>query len=303
MHRTSIVRPARTALLLVMLLGGCRIEDDASFRRASASRVAATSPGGALAGENDPGADTLVPAGPSGDAIRRGRAILLATRDSLPANVGNGLRCVSCHLDEGRRPHAMPWTGVYARFPQYRSRRDRVERLEDRINDCFMRSLAGRALPAESPAMRDIVAYMAHLSRGVPVGAGVAGQGVDTVRVTERGDPARGKAVFTSQCARCHGPNGEGTKLATPLWGPRSFTIGAGMARWRVTASFVRHNMPNDRPESLSDAEAVDVAAFITSQRRPDFPGKEFDWPRGNAPPDAAYKTLAPKPRRSAGGA
>ena len=289
-------------MLAIALLAACRIEDDASFRRASAARVTAVSPGGAATSADDPAIDAEVPPGPAGDAIRRGRAILLATRDSLPANVGNGLRCVSCHLDEGRRPHAMPGTGVNARFPQYRSRRDRVERLEDRVNDCFLRSLAGRPLPAESPAMRDIVAYMAHLSRGVPVGAGVPGQGVDTVRITERGDPVAGQGVFVAQCARCHGPNGEGTKLATPLWGPRSFTIGAGMARWRVAASFIRHNMPNDRPETLTDAEAVDVAAYVTGQRRPDFAGKERDWPRGNAPPDAAYKTVAAKSRRSAAG-
>src|SRR5438270_13286286 len=31
----------------------------------------------------------------------RGRALLLATRDSLPHNVGNSLRCASCHLDNG----------------------------------------------------------------------------------------------------------------------------------------------------------------------------------------------------------
>src|SRR4029078_10926245 len=39
----------------------------------------------------------------------RGRALLTATRDSLPRNVGNGLRCASCHLDAGLRRDAMPW--------------------------------------------------------------------------------------------------------------------------------------------------------------------------------------------------
>ena len=48
-------------------------------------------------------ADSLIPDGPLGASIRRGRALLAATRDSLPAHVGNALRCVSCHLDGGRR--------------------------------------------------------------------------------------------------------------------------------------------------------------------------------------------------------
>ncbi|HEX5970635.1 MAG TPA: hypothetical protein VFY85_01845, partial [Gemmatimonadaceae bacterium] len=31
-------------------------------------------------------------------SIRRGHALLIATRDSLPGHVGNNLRCTSCHL-------------------------------------------------------------------------------------------------------------------------------------------------------------------------------------------------------------
>ena len=72
-----------------------------------------------------------LPKGDLGVAVLRGRAILGATRDSLPNHVGNALRCTSCHLDEGRRPNAMPWVGVTARFPQYRSRSASVQRLED----------------------------------------------------------------------------------------------------------------------------------------------------------------------------
>src|SRR5437867_10636736 len=60
-------------------------------------------------------ADSLIPAGRLGDAIRRGRALLVATRDSLPGHVGNGLRCASCHLDEGRRPTGS-LVGVYSRY-------------------------------------------------------------------------------------------------------------------------------------------------------------------------------------------
>ena len=41
----------------------------------------------------------------------------------------------------------------------------------------------------------------------------------------------------------------------------------------------------------------IDVARFINSQPRPDFKGKERDWPRGDPPPDVAYRTMA-APRR-----
>src|SRR5882672_4674571 len=87
-----------------------------------------------------PAATHEIPAGPLGDAIRRGRALLVATPESLPAHVGNRLRCVSCHLDEGRRETGS-WVGVYARFPQYRARSGTIETIEYRVNDCFRRSM------------------------------------------------------------------------------------------------------------------------------------------------------------------
>src|SRR2546423_15465013 len=63
-------------------------------------------------------ADSLIPAGPYGNSVRRGRALLVSTQDSLPTHVGNKLRCTSCHLDEGRRENGA-WVGGFARYPQY----------------------------------------------------------------------------------------------------------------------------------------------------------------------------------------
>lgn len=280
-------------LLLVVAAAGCRLE-----RRPPppAAGVPAAGPAPSpLAYRALP--DSLIPEGPLGEAIRRGRAILLATKDSLPGHVGNGLRCTSCHLDAGTRPGAGPWLGVTARFPQYRSRNDRINSLEDRINDCFERSMAGTALPAGSGAMQDIIAYFAWLSRGVPVGAAVEGEGYPRLDPLA-GDTGKGRDIFSAQCARCHGPNGEGLRagpviVGAPLWGDSSFTIGAGMARVRTAAAFIRANMPFDTPGVLTDQQAFDVAAYITARPRPDFAGKEYDWPLGNPPPDVAYPTRA----------
>ncbi|MEP6690386.1 MAG: c-type cytochrome [Gemmatimonadaceae bacterium] len=239
-------------------------------------------------------ADSEIPAGPLGVSIRRGRALLLDTRDSLPRNVGNALRCASCHLDGGMRAWSSPWIGVYARFPQYRSRSASVNVLEDRINDCFERSMNGTALSATSREMRDIVAYMAFLSRGIPVGGEVEGQGFAKLTPVA-GDSTRGARLFGATCAVCHGAAGEGTRVAPPVWGNGSYNIGAGMARARTAAAFIRRNMPYDKPGTLSDADAFDLAAYIDSRPRPDLPGKERDWPNGDAPPDVAYPTLARK--------
>jgi thiosulfate dehydrogenase len=232
-----------------------------------------------------------------GVSALRGRALLMATKDSLPHNVGNSLRCASCHLDNGLRKNAMPWVGSYSRFPQYRPRSGKVDLIEDRINDCFERSLNGRALSPSGRDMRDIVAYFAFLSRGIPVGAEIDGQGLARLKPLA-GNVNRGVALFTSTCARCHGADGHGTALAPPLWGARSYNVGAGMANIITSASFIRALMPIDRPGQLTEQQAFDVATYINTRPRPDFPAKVHDWPKGGKPPGANYRILsAPRPK------
>lgn len=232
-----------------------------------------------------------VPDGPIGASILRGHAILQATRDSLPGHVGNRLRCTSCHLNGGTIQGMLPWVGVYARFPQYRARSGHVIDLEERIGDCFERSLNGTSPAYNSPEMRDMIAYMAWLSREVPVGWRVAGQGMAALEPLVP-DTAAGRATFEVECARCHGLDGNGLiPPATPLWGDESFNIGAGMSRLRTAAAFIKSAMPQDKPGTLSDQDAFNVAAYMNSHARPDFPGKELDWPNGDPPPDVAYST------------
>jgi thiosulfate dehydrogenase len=236
-------------------------------------------------------ADSEIPAGPLGASIRRGRALLAATRDSLPAHVGAELRCASCHLDEGTRVNASPLVGVYARFPQFRKRSASVATIEDRVNDCFQRSMNGRALAHDSPDMRDIVAWLAFLSRGVPVHRDTTPRGIPLLAAMSA-DPARGRATFTTTCAACHGMEGQGTPAGPPLWGAKSFNVGASMARLRTAASFIKYNMPSDRPGTLTAQQAFDLAAYMNSHARPDLAGKESDWPNGDAPEDVPYETV-----------
>jgi len=61
------------------------------------------------------------------------------------------------------------------------------------------------------------------------------------------------------------------------------------MARVTVAASFIKSNMPRGLGWTLTDDEAVDVAAYVNSQPRPDFPGKQNDWPKGGKPADVPY--------------
>jgi thiosulfate dehydrogenase len=55
--------------------------------------------------------------------------------------------------------------------------------------------------------------------------------------------------------------------------------------------------MPFDKPGTLTDQQAFDVAAYIDALPRPDSPGKELDWPKGGAPEDVPYVTKGRTPR------
>jgi thiosulfate dehydrogenase len=233
-----------------------------------------------------------IPADSLGASIRRGLTLLRFTPEILPAYVSSNLRCVSCHQNDGTKASSAPLTGSHARFPKYLARSGAVIALADRVNFCMTRSLAGRALPDDSREMIDILAYLAFISRDYPVGhkSGSA-DGLLAMKDTLTGVASRGEAIYATTCVACHQTDGGGTGPIPALWGPKSYSIGASMARSERAASFISHNMPQSAPGTLTPQQAFDLAAFINSHERPDSPGKELDWPRGDAPKDVPYAT------------
>jgi thiosulfate dehydrogenase len=254
-----------------------------------------------------------VPDDPFGALVKYGYALFTDTANEIGPTVadparrfaGNNLTCQNCHLQGGTQPYAMPLTGVWGQFPQYRAREGAVDTLEERINGCMERSVNGRSLPLESREMRAFISYMRWLSTGIPDGAKLAGAG--TLRVTEperAADPGRGAEVFSRTCAACHGEDGRGQRAPSgagyqfpPLWGPDSFNNGAGMSRLLTAAAYAMHNMPLGTTYSapvLSDEEAYDVAGFIVSQQRPEKPHLDRDFPvRLQKPIDTPYGPYA----------
>jgi thiosulfate dehydrogenase len=288
----TAARSARAPLLVVLLgaLAACERTDGttaAAAATAAATAGAPEAPAGPLAYAPPP--DSLIPDDSLGAAIRRGRALLVRTTDSLPAYAPGNIQCASCHLDAGRRPDAAPLIGVAARFPKYMDRSGAVVSIQDRVNYCFTRSMSGTRLPPDSREMTDIVAYLAFLSQGVPQGAEVRGTGMPKMPALT-GDATRGEQIYATTCVACHQADGQGLPPAFPaLWGPKSYSIGASMAREERAASFIRHFMPQTNPGSLTDQQAFDVAAYVNAKPRPDSPGKEDDWPLGGAPADVPY--------------
>lgn len=286
----------------IMLMAACGDNSRTGAARPSGEKDAAMGKSAAKveAGPLDytPPPDSMIPNDALGKSIRRGLALILHTTDSLPAYAPGNIQCASCHIDGGRRRDAAALIGVHARFPKYMDRSDAVIPLEDRVNYCFTRSLAGTQIPPGSREMQDIIAYLAFISTGVPVGAHVKGEGMPKMPALS-GDSARGATLFASTCVACHGIEGKGNPPLIPaLWGPGSYSIGASMAREERAATFIRHFMPQSNPGSLTDQQAFDLSAYINSHPRPDSPEKEKDWPSGGAASDVPYNTAGHKAYR-----
>src|SRR5688572_10179196 len=74
--------------------------------------------------------------------------------------------------------------------------------------------------------------------------------------VAAAGRARSGEEIYRADCARCHGPTGEGVadKHDEPLYGDRSV---------KSLARLITRTMPEDRDEKTPPAEAEKVAAYI----------------------------------------
>ncbi len=203
--------------------------------------------------------------------------------------ISNGMNCQNCHLQAGTAVFGNNYGSVASLYPKFRARSGAVENIHKRVNDCFERSLNGKALDTTSKEMQAIVAYINFVGSNVPKGTMAQGSGFKDLAWLDRAaDPLKGQAVYVAKCQSCHQQNGEGiltpdeTESTYPaLWGKNSFNDGAGLYRISNFAKFVKYNMPlgvtHENPQ-LTDEEAWDVAAFVTTQTRPHV-NTPKDWP------------------------
>lgn len=214
-----------------------------------------------------------LPSGPVGRSIAYGHDLIVDTRHLMKGYVRAKMSCEACHLDAGTKARGGSFVGTYARFPQWNTRAHRVITLQDRLAECFLYSMNGRPPAYASKAMIAMVAYIAWLSRGTPVGAAQPKADRYIEPLPERAPNfVHGLAIYAKRCASCHQTDGGGIAGAfPPLWGPSSFNNGAGMAHINRMTGFVRYNMPQNAPGSLSLADAYDVSGYVLSHKRPRF--------------------------------
>ena len=249
---------------------------------------------------------STIPDNQEGELIRYGQKLITNTSEYLGpkgsvAHISNGMNCQNCHLNAGRTSFSNHFAKVASGYPRFRPRSARIETIEYRVNDCLERSLNGQKLDSASKEMRAFVAYFQWIGKDVRSEDVISDAAVEALPFMNRpADPAKGKILYFAKCKVCHGRNGEGTMrydslgfIYPPLWGPNSYNIGAGLHRLTRLSGFIKNNMPfgsTYQNPQLTDEEAWDIAAYITSQPRPnkdltaDWPelsSKPFDYPFG----------------------
>jgi thiosulfate dehydrogenase len=233
---------------------------------------------------------------PMKESILYGRDLIIHTSHYFGENgkifqsFTNGMNCQNCHLEAGTKVFGNNYSAVASTYPKYRARSGSIENINKRINDCFERSLNGRALDTNSREMQSIIAYIRWLGKDVSKGIKPEGSGFKDLPLLDRAaNPDAGRGVYNMKCQNCHQQNGSGLMNAEntayiypPLWGNKSYNDGAGLFRISNFTKFVKYNMPQGVSHSnaqLTDEEAWDVAAFVNSQPRPKKNIKN-DWPQ-----------------------
>jgi len=234
-----------------------------------------------------------IPLDEYGELIRYGKKLISNTAQYLGprgsvSHISNGMNCQNCHLEAGTKAWAGNFGGVAAIYPRFSDRRGGHETVNQRITDCFERSMNGRGPDSNSREMKAMNAYIVWLGKDVDKGKKPAGVGLAIPPYIDRpADSGKGRIIFIQKCQLCHGLNGEGQTDSAggykypPLWGDHSYNTAAGLYRLSKFAGFIKDNMPygtNYLNEQLSNEEAWDLAAFVNSQPRPVKKFKQ-DWP------------------------
>jgi thiosulfate dehydrogenase len=249
---------------------------------------------------------SAIPKTAEGDLIRYGReliahtAVYLGPKGKVKA-ISNGMNCQNCHLEAGTVPYGNNYGAVASKYPTLRNRSGIVEGFEKRVNDCIERSLNGEKLDEDSKEMKAMIAYLKWVGKNVAKGESPPGFGLIALKPLDRpADPVKGRIVYKHHCVVCHQNNGEGEMAENgmewkypPLYGNKSYNIGAGLYRISTFARYIKANMPFETTYEnpvLTDEEAWDVAAYVNVMSRPqkdlssdwpDISKKPFDHPFG----------------------
>ena len=99
-------------------------------------------------------------------------------------------------------------------------------------------------------------------SDGAGTSAGATDASPQSVAVAAKGDPSHGQAIFTANCASCHGAAGAGGGIGPTLKGEKTRKNMAAAVTWIKNPM---PPMPKLYPSPLGDKDVADVAAYVES--------------------------------------
>ena len=239
-----------------------------------------------------------------GESVRYGRKLMLRTSYYIGPNgingkyLGNKMNCTNCHQDGGTKPFSLNLMSSHDNYPQYRGRENKVLTLAERVNNCIMRPHSGKPLPLDSKEMVAFLSYFKWISTFVPKDSLFKGAKNMEISFPDiAASPARGKVLYTENCVRCHGIDGEGKYnddksgyIYPPLWGNYGYQPGSSMHRIIKQAQWLKGNMPFDKvivgKPYLTDAQALDIAAYVNDDGIHPRPNpKILDYPNKKGKP------------------
>jgi L-cysteine S-thiosulfotransferase len=164
--------------------------------------------------------------------------------------------CTGCHQDA-----KTSMRGVAARYPKVDAESGRLVSLEGRINLCRKRRMGAEPYKYESEDLLALTAYLAHQSKGVPVGVGIDGAARPHFDAGEAAYRLR-RGQMNLSCAHCHEANwgkrllsetiSQGQPNGYPAYRMEWQTLGSLERRLRACLSGIRAAMlPYGSPEYL----------------------------------------------------
>lgn len=242
-----------------------------------------------------PDAPKQYPKGELGKMVKLGEDIIKNTNTHplTKEYVGNSLTCSNCHLNAGKDKTLGTFIGTAAAFPAYSKREKSVQTLQDRINNCFMRSMNGTRPIVGTKASIAMTTYVSWLSTGIEIKMNPKkpvnnyyskiwpGNKImnPLVKKASHENYLKGKELFNTKCASCHGIDGQGVANFPPVWGSKSYNTGAGLSKLNKMATWLKHTMPLGNP-NLTNQEAVDISIYVNAQKRDEFNLQEHLLPK-----------------------
>jgi cytochrome c len=87
----------------------------------------------------------------------------------------------------------------------------------------------------------------------------------------ESADAAKGKELFSSRCAACHGDSGEGKKEIAKMFDVTMLPLGSKKVQSLDDAALKKiiiEGKGKMKPVKMSDQEAADVVAFVRTLKK-----------------------------------